>query len=200
MSSERINELHKQIFGLIQELEELQRDNAGSEVPNYSFATEIGETSLLDLFAGREKLMLIHNMGQGCRYCTMWADGLNGILSHLESAMSVALVSKDPPELQRRMANSRGWRFRLASHGGGAYVKEQTVEEGSDNCPGVVTYKRDGDTITRLNSSIFGPGDLYCSTWNLLAMAGMHFDDWTPQYAYWTRPEKMDDGGKDVLG
>lgn len=25
-------------------------------------------------------------------------------------------------------------------------------------------------------------------------------DDWTPQYAYWTRPEKMDDGGKDVLG
>lgn len=200
MSSKRITELQKQIFDLIGELETLQRSNSGDEVPNYSFATEHGEVSLLDLFGGRDKLLLIHNMGQGCRYCTMWADGLNGILSHLESAMAVALVSKDAPELQRRMANSRGWRFRLASHGGGDYIKEQTVSEGSDNYPGVATYKRDGDRITRLNSSIFGPGDLYCSTWNLLAMAGIGFDDWTPQYAYWTRPEKMDDGGKDVLG
>ncbi len=200
MSSERIAELQQQIFNSIQELETLQRSNSGDEVPNYSFATETGETSLLDLFAGRDKLLLIHNMGQGCRYCTMWADGLNGILSHLESALAVALVSKDAPELQRRMANSRGWRFRLASHGGGDYIKEQTVSEGSDNYPGVVTYQREGDRIIRLNSSIFGPGDLYCSTWNLLAMAGLGFDDWTPQYAYWARPEKMDDGGKDVLG
>ncbi len=200
MSSKRIEELQQQIFNSIQELETLQRSNSGDEVSNYGFATETGETTLLDLFAGRDKLLLIHNMGQGCRYCTMWADGLNGILSHLESAISVALVSKDAPELQRRMANSRGWRFRLASHGGGDYIKEQTVSEGSENYPGVVTYKREGDKIIRLNSSIFGPGDLYCSTWNLLAMAGMGFDDWTPQYSYWQRPRQMDDGGKDVLG
>ena len=200
MSSERIVELQQQIFGLITELEGLQRSNSGDEVPDYSFTTEHGEVSLLDLFAGRERLMLIHNMGQGCRYCTMWADGLNGILSHLESAMAVALVSRDAPELQRRMANSRGWRFRLASHGGGDYIKEQTVQQGSDNYPGVVTYKREGERIIRLNASIFGPGDLYCSTWNLLAMAGISFDDWTPQYSYWQRPQKMDDGGENVLG
>ncbi len=187
MSSEHIEELQKRIFDLIGELETLQRSNSGDEVPNYSFATEHGEVSLLNLFGGRDKLLLIHNMGQGCRYCTMWADGLNGILSHLESAVAVALVSKDAPELQRHMANSRGWRFRLASHGGGDY-------------PGVATFKRDGDKIIRLNSSIFGLGDLYCSTWNLLAMAGIGFNDWMPQYAYWTCPEKMDDGGKDVLG
>ena len=200
MSNERIAELQQQIFKSIEELEELQRGNSGEEVPNYSFATQGGEVSLLDLFAGRDKLLMIHNMGQGCRYCTMWADGLNGILPHLESAMAVAFVSKDEPELQRRMANSRGWRFRLASHGGSDYIKEQTVSEGSENYPGVVTYKREGDKIIRLNCSIFGPGDLYCSTWNLLAMAGMGFDDWTPQYSYWQRPQQMEDGGKDVLG
>lgn len=79
-------------------------------------------------------------------------------------------------------------------------MPDQNERQGSDNYPGVATCKRDGDRIIRLNSSIFGPGDLYCPTWNLLAMAGLGFDDWTPQYAYWTRPEKMDDGGKDVLG
>ena len=52
MSSERIEELQKQIFDLIGELESLQRSNSGDEVPNYSFSTEHGEVSLLELFGG----------------------------------------------------------------------------------------------------------------------------------------------------
>jgi len=92
-----------------------------TEVRNYTLTTIEGEVSLLDMFGVRDKLLLIHNMGQGCRYCTLWADGFNGFLPHLESIMSVVLVSKDPPEVQRNFANSRGWRFRLASHGGGEY-------------------------------------------------------------------------------
>jgi len=57
------------------------------------------------------------------------------------------LVSKDAPEVQRRFANSRGWRFKLASHGGGDYIREQTVMEGPDNMPGAVMYERKGQTI-----------------------------------------------------
>jgi len=70
--------------------------------------------------------------------------------------------------------------------------------DGSDNMPGAVFYERDGDTIYRKNSCVFGPGDLYCSMWNLLGLAGMTESDWTPQYTYWTRPEKMDDGGANL--
>ena len=29
--------------------------------------------------------------------------------------------------------------------------------------------------------AIFGPGDLYCSQWNLLGLAGLTEADWTPQ-------------------
>ena len=46
--------------------------------------------------------------------------------------------------------------------------------------------------------SMFGPGDIYCSMWSLLGLAGLGNDDWTPQYAYWRRPEKMDDGGANL--
>jgi predicted dithiol-disulfide oxidoreductase (DUF899 family) len=53
------------------------------EVRNYTFTTIDGETSLLDMFGGKDRLLLIHNMGQGCRYCTLWADGFNGFLPHL---------------------------------------------------------------------------------------------------------------------
>jgi predicted dithiol-disulfide oxidoreductase (DUF899 family) len=70
-----------------------------TEDRNHTLTTIEGEVSLLDMFGVRDKLLLIHNMGQGCRYCTLWADGFNGFLPHLESIMSVVLVSKDPPEV-----------------------------------------------------------------------------------------------------
>ncbi len=198
MANTEIAELEQQIFELTAELNELRKLNAGDEVRNYAFATINGETDLLSMFGDKERMLLIHNMGQGCRYCTLWADGFNGFLQHLESAMSVVLVSKDPPELQRQFANSRDWRFRLASHGGGDYIREQTVMDGAENMPGAVVYELDGDKITRKNSCVFGPGDMYCSAWSLMGLAGLGDGDWTPQYAYWQRPDKMDDGGENL--
>ena len=198
MADTEISKVEQQIFELTSKLNELRKSSGGDEVRNYAFATISGDTDLLSLFGDKATLLLIHNMGQGCRYCTLWADGFNGFLTHLESVMSVVLVSKDPPELQRQFANSRDWRFRLASHGGGEYIREQTLMEGTENMPGAVVYERDGDKITRKNTCVFGPGDIYCSMWSLLGLAGLGESDWTPQYAYWKRPEKMDDGGANL--
>jgi len=191
--------LESQIFELTAKLNALRKSSTGRPVPNYRFETLDGTITLIDLFGDRDRLLLIHNMGQGCRYCTLWADGFNGFLPHLESALSVALVSRDAPALQRRFANSRGWRFRLASHGGGDYIREQTVMEGQNNMPGAVVYRREGEHVLRLNSCVFGPGDLYCSMWGLLALAGLGEAEWTPQYRYWHRPERLDDGGQNLL-
>lgn len=198
-TSDEITELEAQIGSLMAKLNELRKVSVGPEVNNYSFNTFDGEVTLLDLFADKDKLLLIHNMGQGCRFCTLWADGFNGLIHHLESAMSVVLVSKDSPEIQRTFANSRGWRFRLASHGGGDYIREQTVMEGANNMPGAVVYERDGDQIYRKGGSVFGPGDIYCAMWSLLGLAGMGEEEWTPQYRYWQRPEKLDDGGANIV-
>jgi predicted dithiol-disulfide oxidoreductase (DUF899 family) len=121
------------------------------------------------------------------------------MLAHLESAISVVLVSKDSPETQRLFANSRGWKFRLASHGGEEYIREQSVMVDSDNYPGAVVYERDGDVIYRKNECVFGPGDIYCSMWSLLGLAGLGADDWTPQFTYWRRPETLEDGGKNLV-
>ena len=199
MATSEITALERQIFELTEQLNQLRKNNPRQPVPNYPFDTVNGETSLLELFGDDDKLLLIHNMGQGCRFCTLWADGFNGFVPHLESATATVLVSKDPPELQRQFANSRGWRFRLASHGGGNYIREQSVQDGAANAPGAVVYERDGEMIYRKNATSFGPGDLYCSMWGLLGLAGLSEDDWTPQYRYWQRPEQLDDGGKNVV-
>ena len=200
MTNSEISKIEKQIFELTQELNQLRKNAPRVEVRNYEFETLHGKVSLLDLFAGKSTLLAIHNMGQGCRYCTLWADGINSFLPHLESVLSVVLLSKDNPTEQRRFANSRGWRFPLASHGGADYITEQSVIEGSGNTPGAVVFERDGNTIFRKTSTAFGPGDLYCSMWSLLALAGMGEADWTPQYNYWLQPASLDDGGENIIG
>ncbi|MCP5081873.1 MAG: DUF899 domain-containing protein [Alphaproteobacteria bacterium] len=191
--------LELEIMGKTQALAALRLEEPDTAVTDYSFQTTSGDARLSDLFAGRDRLLLIHNMGQGCRYCTLWADGINGVLDHLEDAMAVAMVSKDPPELQRKMALDRGWRFRMASHGGGAYMAEQCSMGEHANYPGAAVYERKGGDIVRRGRTAFGPGDLYCPVWHFLSLAGIGADGWTPQYHYWQRPEKLDDGGENVL-
>lgn len=194
-----LQNIENQIYTLAKRAEKLRADNPRTPVKNYPFKNQFGEVTLLDLFGDKDKLIVVHNMGQGCRYCTTWADGFNGFVPHLEDRMALVLVSKDDPNSQRRFANSRGWRFRMASHGGESdYIREQTVVAGQDNMPGIVAYERKGNEIFRKNSSVFGPGDQFCSLWPILSLAGFNEENWTPQFSYWKRPEKMDDGGKNL--
>jgi predicted dithiol-disulfide oxidoreductase (DUF899 family) len=197
-----ILKLEEQIAELTAKLAALRKNSTGTaEVPNYTFETSTGPTDLLSLFCGKKILFAIHNMGQSCRYCTLWADGLNGFLPHLEDEFSVVLLSKDSPEVQQRFAHSRNWRFRMASHGGGAYLSEQPVAPEGGNGPGLVCYILDQGKIVRKGSTYFGPGDSFCSIWHILSLAGIGEADWTPQYSYWKRPAPaaMEDGGQNVL-
>lgn len=192
------DDLEIEIMEKAQKLAALRKAEPPVEIADYAFQTMEGETRLSALFGDQDRLLVIHNMGQACRYCTLWADGLNGLVPHLEDAMALALLSKDTPETQRRLAQDRGWRFRMASHGGGPYMKEQCDMQGYGNCPGAVVYERREGKIFRRARTGFGPGDLYSPIWHLLALAGIGHDEWTPQFHYWRRPGVMEDGGANL--
>ena len=87
----------------------------------------------------------------------------------------------------------------MASHGGGDYIREQSVAAGENNMPGIVCYVRKGEEIFKMNSATFGPGDLFCAMWHVLALAGLGEEKWTPRYSYWRRPQKLEDGGLRIL-
>ena len=189
-----IQKLENQMYETYQKLVQLRRDSLPIEVKNYKFQTLEGETSLREMFGDKETLFVIHNMGQGCTYCTLWADGLNSFLPHLEEKYAVVLVSKDEPKIQRRFANDRGWRYRMASHNGGEYIKEQSTSTDANNpaagnYPGVICYEKRGEKIYKKNSSPFGPGDEFCSIWNLISLAGDDESHWSPEYHYWQGPK-----------
>ena len=192
-----IQKLEQELLDISKKLKNLRRDSAPEPMNNVELKNLNGPVKLLDLFGARKKMLVIHNMGQGCRYCTLWADGINAFLPHLEDKFSVVLVSKDSPETQRTFANSRGWRFCMASHQGTTYLEE--AKFGKDNDPGVICFERQGDKIFKKNQSEFGPGDAYCSLWHFISLGGLDEETWTPQFSYWKPPSKLDDGGSNIL-
>lgn len=196
--NQRIRETERRMHELRRELADLRRDQPGTPVEDHTFRTLAGDVRLSQMFGTKEHLFIIHNMGQGCRYCTLWADGINAFLPHLENEAAVWLVSKDEPETQRRFANERGWRFNMASHGGAGFVIEESVVEGERNHPGISCYLIEDGTVMKRNDAVFGPGDEFCSFWNIISLAGRDEGDWLPQFDYWKRPETLDDGGRNV--
>ena len=45
----------------------------GRPVREYKFGTPDGKVSMTDLFGDKSDLIVIHNMGRKCAWCTMWA-------------------------------------------------------------------------------------------------------------------------------
>ena len=112
---ERAEALHVEIQKLTTELKGLLKAEAEVDVGGYTFSSTGGDVSLLDLFGEKDDLIVIHNMGKRCVYCTTYADGINGVLHHLENRCAVALLSPDPVSEQKDFAFSRAWKFRMIS-------------------------------------------------------------------------------------
>src|SRR5688572_22583204 len=78
------------------------RDRAKPEpIRDYEFLDAKGKRiKLSSLFGNRKELVLIHNMGAGCAYCTLWADGFNSLLPHLQDRAAFVVESPDRPKTQ----------------------------------------------------------------------------------------------------
>lgn len=142
------------------------------------------------LFGSRDELILIHNMGKKCVYCTLWADGFNGFWKHMHDRAPIAVLSPDEPAVQREFAASRGWTFPMFStHGSDLSRKLGFESEDGDPYPGVSTLRRDADgAIWRVAYTHFGPGDDFCAVWHVFELMDKGVNGWSPKYAYQTEP------------
>ena len=100
---------------------------------DYRFATEAGNATLAELFAGREQLIVQHYMfgpdwEDGCPSCSFWADNLQGALPHL-AARGVAYVAVSEAPLEKLLAfrQRMGWLHRWVSCGGTSFGHDYGV-------------------------------------------------------------------------
>lgn len=155
------------------------------QVNDYEFLGSANKkVNLSQLFGQKKDLILIHNMGKTCPYCTMWADGFNGLLPHLENRANFIVSSPDEPVTQKKFANSRGWKFKMVSTRGTSFAKDMGFEKDGMPQPGVSVFYKNGDKITRVGYDNFGPGDRYCPTFPLFDLLKDGPNNWQAKFKY----------------
>ena len=184
-TTERLAGYRLEIAALRDKMRELQQTVEPEEVADYVLTTADGPVRLSALFGGKDMLFVIHNMGKTCPACTMWADGYNGVVPHLESRAAFVVTSPDDPATQAAFAASRGWRFRIVSHQGTNFAADMGYRgEKGGWLPGISVFKRDGQRILRVSDQQLGPGDDFCSVYHFLDMLPEGAAGWRPKFSY----------------
>jgi len=185
-----IDDLEHEVEAAKQRLTEARKRRPREQVQDYLLKDSDGaDVRLSELFGSKEDLIVVHNMGTGCSYCTMWADGFTGILPHLLDRAAFVVCSPDKPEVQKRFAAKRNWNFKMISAHGSSFIRDMGFWEDDGPhpgpWPGVSTFHRDPDgRIYRTGKSHFGPGDDFCAVWPFLDMLQEGAKGWEPKYSY----------------
>ena len=181
----KIDRLEDSLVRQNEKLAALKRRLPPEEVKDYFLTGPDGKVRLSELFHGKKDLVIIHNMGRSCRYCTMWADGFNGLRHHFADRAGFAVVSPDAVATQQRFARSRGWLFPLYSGKGSTFIKDMGfLPKPTEPMPGASTFRRKGRKIYRIASAGFGPFDSFCPTWPLFALLEGGVGGWAPRFVY----------------
>lgn len=167
----KLADYRRQIASIREQMRETLANVEPQAVNDYEFATTDGSTRLSDLFGKHEDLIVIHNMGVACSYCTLWADGYNGIHQHVVSRAGFVVSSPDKPAVQKRFADSRGWKFPMVSHAQSSFASDMGYTSSNGGwLPGVSVFRREGDAIMRVSDTGFSPGDDFCAIWHFFDM------------------------------
>lgn len=178
-----VEELHASQKRLVAAL----RERGGKAMTQpYAFVTPEGKTlTLSELFGGKRDLLVVHNMGEACPYCMMWADGLSSSTGHLSDRAAFWLTNNDPVEQLGAYREKRGWAFPVDSCRGTSFTADCGFGKEGDWWPGVSAFWKDeSGGVVRVASTFFGPGDLYNPVWHLFDLLKEGARGWAPKRAY----------------
>ena len=163
--------------------------------PDHYFGTHLSE-----LFTGeRDTLIVQHLMfspdsNAACPMCSMWADGFNAVVRHVEQRASFVVIAKTRLDKLRAWGRDRGWdRLRLLSSYDNSFNADFGVELAPDRqlpalstfCCGsdgsiVHCYTTEGSLVERHHRAM----DLFTPVWNLLDLLPEGRGDWMPSHDY----------------
>jgi predicted dithiol-disulfide oxidoreductase (DUF899 family) len=174
-------------------LREGPRDLGAGDAP-------VVERKLSELFDDPAKpLVLLHFMFGGaqespCPMCTLWADGYDNLVPHLEQRVNFAVVVAGDVATFRAYARERGWRHvRILSSEGSSLKRDLFFEEADGSqWPGVSIFERDAEGRVhhfysggaRLSPEHFRGMDLLSPFWSFLDLTPDGRGDFMPKKSY----------------
>lgn len=194
MSTPDLSTIDHQITELEKKLGDLRAARAAAAIPasqplnayTLALAPSGARVTLRELFAGKQDLLVIHNMGKRCVYCTLWADELSGIAHHVMDRCGLVLTTPDEPMTAGEFARGRKWNFPVASTFGTSFAKDLGFADPQGReIPGVTAMTLDNNgRPMRVRSAQFGPGDNFCALWHLFDLLPGGAKGWEPKYGY----------------
>jgi predicted dithiol-disulfide oxidoreductase (DUF899 family) len=155
---------------------------------------------LSELFVDPAKpLVLMHFMygkkqEKPCPMCTLWADGYDGVVAHLEQRVNFAVLVAGDAGTFGAYGRSRGWRRLRAVSAADSELKRRLGFEDADGAqhPGVSIFVRraDGTLVHAYSQSAWYGGeefrgmDLLSPVWHFLDLTPEGRGDWMPRREY----------------
>ncbi|MGP1347278.1 MAG: DUF899 family protein [Phycisphaerales bacterium] len=137
--------------------------------------------TLSELFADHSDMLIIHNMGRRCSYCTLWADTLIGIARHIQRRCALVLCSADEPPALAAAIKERGWNFPCVSGAHSGFNEAMNFGTSTKALPGVSSLHRSPNAeIHRITAAAFGPGDDFCPVWPFFDLLKEGPNGWQP--------------------
>ena len=133
--------------GIGEKVAALRRDlPVGTVVEDYAFLegprtladgdTPVTTVRLRQLFSGPDRALVVYHAMYGkrqttpCPMCTMWVDGLNGVVRHLQQNVDFVVASAAEPAALRAHGRDRGWdNVRLLSCGDSTFQYDLGAED-----------------------------------------------------------------------
>ncbi len=172
---------------------------------DYLIEGDDGTARLIDMFAGRQQLILYHVMfgptwNEGCVGCSMSVDNI-GHLSHLHARdISLVLVSRAPHSKLKAYQQRMGWTVPWYSSFNSDFNIDFGVTVGEEEKSGLSVFLRDARSVYRTYYTS-GPGDEMLGTvWSYLDLTPLgRQETWedspagwpqTPPYDWWRHHDK----------
>jgi predicted dithiol-disulfide oxidoreductase (DUF899 family) len=175
---------------VVQDYEFLEgpRDLAAGDDP-------VTTVQLSELFTSPDRALVVQHVMYGkrqtspCPMCTLWIDGLNGVVRHIEQNADFVVAAAADPVALRAHARNRGWgNVRLLSCGDNTFQYDFGAEDEAgeqDSTISVFRLGADGTpmhfytTHPRLAEDIPERGiDLLSPVWHLLDLTPQGRGDW----------------------
>jgi predicted dithiol-disulfide oxidoreductase (DUF899 family) len=163
--------------------------------------TPVAPVRLSELFSDSGRSLVIYHLmygkaqAQPCPMCTMWIDGLNGVVRHLAENVDVAVAAAADLAALRAHARDRGWdKLRLLSCGENSFQFDLGAEEaGGSQDSTISVFTRDADGTVRhfysahphMSDGIRERGlDLLSPVWHVLDLTPQGRGDWYASLSY----------------
>jgi predicted dithiol-disulfide oxidoreductase (DUF899 family) len=179
----KIADLERDIARKKRELAELRRTHQREPVHNYLLRDLDGnDRRLRQLFGRHRDLIIVHNTGSQLPYCTMWADGFDGLMPYIRQRSSFVVVSHDDPETQREFAREQDWTFEMLSDPDGDFTEAMGFYKDGRREPGVSTFAiSDEGRLERVAHRRFTPRDDFCPVWHFFDLLAGGIGGWRPR-------------------